>query len=104
MRVLVTGSAGHLGEALMRTLLAQEREAVGLDIIASPYTHTVGSIADRAFVDRAVRDVKAVLHTATLHKPHIATWPLPPRNATREHEQQRDDQPATSASERFGLC
>ena len=73
MRVLVTGSAGHLGEALMRTLLAQGREAVGLDIVASPYTHTVGSIADRAFVDRAVRDMQAVLHTATLHKPHIAT-------------------------------
>src|SRR4030095_11224326 len=41
--------------------------------VASPYTHTVGSISDRAFVDRAVRDVKAVLHTATLHKPPVAT-------------------------------
>jgi UDP-glucose 4-epimerase len=73
MSILVTGSAGHLGEALMRTLQAQGREAIGLDIVASPYTHRIGSIAERAFVDRVMTDVQAVLHTATLHKPHIAT-------------------------------
>lgn len=73
MTVLVTGSAGHLGEALMRTLRAQGRAATGLDLVASPYTDLVGSIVDRAFVDRAMKDVQAVLHTATLHKPHVAT-------------------------------
>jgi UDP-glucose 4-epimerase len=73
MSVLVTGSAGHLGEALMRTLRAQGRAATGLDLVASPYTDLVGSIVDRAFVDRAMRGVQAVLHAATLHKPHVAT-------------------------------
>lgn len=73
MSILVTGSAGHLGEALMRTLRAQGRAATGLDLVASPYTDLVGSIVDRAFVDRAMRGVQAVLHTATLHKPHVAT-------------------------------
>ncbi|MFC3551685.1 NAD-dependent epimerase/dehydratase family protein [Lysobacter cavernae] len=78
MRILVTGSAGHLGEALMRTLRSQGRDAIGLDISPSPYTDRVGSIADRAFVDRvfaehAAAGVQAVLHTATLHKPHVAT-------------------------------
>jgi nucleoside-diphosphate-sugar epimerase len=29
MTILVTGSAGHLGEALMRTLRAQGRRALG---------------------------------------------------------------------------
>jgi UDP-glucose 4-epimerase len=33
----------------------------------------VGSITDRRFVDRCMQGVAAVLHTATLHKPHIAT-------------------------------
>ena len=80
MRILVTGSAGHLGEAMMRTLRGQGREAVGLDIAPSPYTDLVGSVADRAFVDRAFKDsamsgVHAVVHTATLHKPHVATHP-----------------------------
>ncbi|MCL1635958.1 NAD(P)-dependent oxidoreductase [Luteimonas sp. SX5] len=72
-RILVTGSAGHLGEALMRTLRAAAHDVVGLDIAASPYTDAVGSVADRDFVERCMRGVQAVLHTATLHKPHVAT-------------------------------
>ena len=73
MTILVTGSAGHLGEALMRALPGLGHQAIGLDIKASPFTHAVGSIADRAFVDDCMRGADAVVHTATLHKPHIAT-------------------------------
>ncbi|MBL8525777.1 MAG: NAD(P)-dependent oxidoreductase [Betaproteobacteria bacterium] len=73
MRILVTGSSGHLGEALVRTLSAEGRDVVGLDIAPSPFTHAVGSIADRAFVHAHMHGVEAVLHTATLHKPHVAT-------------------------------
>jgi UDP-glucose 4-epimerase len=73
MRILVTGSRGHLGEALTRTLRASAHEAIGIDITASPYTDRVGSIVDRAFVRTCMRGVDAVLHTATLHKPHVAT-------------------------------
>ncbi|MBA4286471.1 MAG: NAD-dependent epimerase [Xanthomonadaceae bacterium] len=71
--VLVTGSAGHLGEALMRTLRAQGRPAIGIDIKPSPYTDRVGSICDAAFVGACLAGVDAVLHTATLHKPHVET-------------------------------
>lgn len=73
MKILVTGSAGHLGEALMRTLESSGHSAAGADLLRSPYTHLVGSLADRAFVRECVRQVDAVLHTATLHKPHVAT-------------------------------
>lgn len=73
MKILVTGSAGHLGEALMRTLQNGPHKVMGIDIKASPFTDQVGSIADRAFVARAMKDVDAVLHTATLHKPHVIT-------------------------------
>jgi len=73
MRLLVTGSAGHLGEALMRTLPDAGHQAIGIDIKPSPFTHHVGSIVDRAFVSRCMHDVDAVLHAATLHKPHVAT-------------------------------
>jgi nucleoside-diphosphate-sugar epimerase len=73
--VLVTGSAGHLGEAMMRTLPLSGHSAVGLDIKESPFTQRVGSIADRDFVRTCMRDVAAVIHTATLHKPHVATHP-----------------------------
>ena len=73
--ILVTGSAGHLGEALMRTLFASGREAIGIDLKASPFTTMVGSIVDRTFVKQCVRGVDAVVHAATLHKPHVATHP-----------------------------
>src|SRR5436190_7994876 len=73
MAILVTGSAGHLGEALMRTLRADGREAIGLDARASPWTDRVGSITDRAFVRDAMRGAHAVVHAATLHKPHLVT-------------------------------
>ena len=39
MRVLVTGSAGHLGEALSRTLKSLQHEVVGLDILAVSVHH-----------------------------------------------------------------
>ena len=73
MKILVTGSAGHLGEALMRGLRETAHEAVGIDLLASSFTTHIGGIADRAFVARAMRGVDAVLHVATLHKPHVAT-------------------------------
>jgi nucleoside-diphosphate-sugar epimerase len=71
--VLVTGSSGHLGEALVRTLQAQRREAIGIDILPGAFTHLVGSITDRDFVRRCMTGIGAVLHAATLHKPHVAT-------------------------------
>jgi UDP-glucose 4-epimerase len=75
MKILVTGSSGHLGEALVRTLRGLNHETEGLDIVESPFTTTVGSIADRALVARCMRGVQVVLHAATLHKPHVATHP-----------------------------
>ena len=73
MTILVTGSAGHLGEALMRTLRAQSRWARGIDIKPSAFTDMVGSIGDRAFVRQAMSGVSHVIHVATLHKPHVTT-------------------------------
>jgi UDP-glucose 4-epimerase len=73
MSILVTGSSGHLGEALMRTLLARGDRAIGLDLTSGPFTQQVGSIVDPACVTRCMRGVRTVLHTATLHKPHVAT-------------------------------
>jgi UDP-glucose 4-epimerase len=73
MSILVTGSSGHLGEALMRTLQARALAASGLDINPGPLTSAVGSIADRVSVKRAMRGMRTVFHAATLHKPHVGT-------------------------------
>ncbi|OWJ66346.1 NAD-dependent epimerase/dehydratase family protein [Inquilinus limosus] len=73
MKVLVTGSSGHLGEALVRTLRDRGHEAVGLDLLPGAFTDRVGSVADRGVVQAAMAGARAVLHAATLHKPHVAT-------------------------------
>jgi nucleoside-diphosphate-sugar epimerase len=73
MKVLVTGSAGHLGEGLVRTLRGQHYEVVAVDIQASPFTTHVGSITDREFLQNCLDGVHTVYHAATLHKPHVAT-------------------------------
>jgi UDP-glucose 4-epimerase len=73
MRVMVTGSAGHLGEGLVRTLRERGHEAVGLDLLQSPWTDHAGSVADRDIVRKCLRGVDVVIHAATLHKPHVGT-------------------------------
>ena len=73
MKILVSGSAGHLGEALVRTLRDSAAEVVGVDIKDSVFTSVVGSIADRDCVKRCLQGVDAVVHAATLHKPHVVT-------------------------------
>jgi UDP-glucose 4-epimerase len=73
MRILVTGSSGHLGEALTRVLRDEDHEVIGLDVLDSPFTNVVGSIVDRACVRRCVTGVDAVVHCATLHKPHVGS-------------------------------
>lgn len=57
----------------MRLLHSSLHVATGVDLLPGPYTTQVGDIADRRFVASAVRGVDAILHTATLHKPHVAT-------------------------------
>jgi UDP-glucose 4-epimerase len=47
--------------------------AVGIDLLSAPYTDIVGSVTDKSFVGKCMKGITHVLHTATLHKPHIAT-------------------------------
>lgn len=74
MTILVTGSAGHLGEAVMRVLRASNRPSIGIDIKPSRFTDRVGSITDRNFL-RSLFDggIRSVIHAAALHKPHVVT-------------------------------
>jgi UDP-glucose 4-epimerase len=66
MKILVTGSAGHLGEALVRTLQSLNHEVIGLDLIYSGFTSQIGSIANRDQVKRCMKEVEIVLHCARL--------------------------------------
>src|SRR5215211_1467871 len=73
MRILVTGSSGHLGEALSHVLESDGHDLVGVDLLQSRHTRAIGSITDRSFVRRCLQGVEAVVHAATLHKPHVGT-------------------------------
>ena len=77
MRVLLTGSSGWLGRFLAPRLRAQGHEVAGLDVAAGAETDIVGSVADRALVERvfAERGIEAVVHAGALHKPDIARYP-----------------------------
>ena len=73
MKILITGSTGHLGEAIIRILKNDNHHLVGIDIEPSEYTTHLGSIVNREFVKACIKDIDVVIHTATLHKPHVAT-------------------------------
>ena len=78
--MLVTGSSGHLGHALMLSLISYGyNKPVGVDIIPGETTDYVGSISDRNFVsgvfESAPGGIQHVLHVATLHKPHVESHP-----------------------------
>ncbi len=62
-----------MGEALVRTLRQSGHDVVGIDLLPSEFTDAVGSIVDRPFVKKCMAGMEAVLHAATLHKPHVVT-------------------------------
>lgn len=73
MKLLVTGSAGTLGRALVTTFRRDGHSVTGLDRLAGPTTDCLATLTDRAALDAALRGIDGVVHTATLQKPHLAT-------------------------------
>jgi UDP-glucose 4-epimerase len=77
MRVLLTGSSGWLGRFLAPRLCKAGHGVTGLDVVAGAATDVIGSVADRAIVERVFGDhgIEAVIHAGALHKPDIARFP-----------------------------
>ncbi|OLP61275.1 epimerase [Xaviernesmea oryzae] len=70
MRVLVTGSSGRIGAAIVADM-AGRHAVIGLDLVAGPRT---GLIADLCDIDRyrvVLEHVDAVVHAAGVHAPHV---------------------------------
>jgi len=77
MRILLTGSSGWLGRFLAPRLRAAGHVVTGLDVAPGVDTDVIGTVADRALVDRifAERGIEAVIHGGALHKPDIVRYP-----------------------------
>lgn len=77
MRVLLTGSSGWLGRYLAPLLARNGHEVTGLDVVPGRHTQVVGTVADRAFIDRTMSEygIEAVIHGGALHKPDIVRYP-----------------------------
>jgi UDP-glucose 4-epimerase len=76
MRTLLTGSSGWLGRFIAPRLRAAGHTVIGLDPAPGADTNILGSVADRATVNRAfANSIDAVIHAGALHKPDIARYP-----------------------------
>ena len=77
MQVLLTGSSGWLGRFLAPALCAAGHRVIGLDVEPGADTHVIGSVADKAVVQRLFADhtIDAVVHSGALHKPDIVRVP-----------------------------
>src|SRR3954452_18354012 len=77
MRVLLTGSSGWLGRFLAPRLRKAGHSVTGLDVVAGSETGVIGSVSDRAVVEKVFGDhgIEAVIHAGALHKPDIVRFP-----------------------------
>lgn len=71
-KILITGSSGHSGHQIT-VLLKEKFEVTGLDLVKGENTHHTGSLTDKDFVFRATEGMDAIIHTASLHAPHVPT-------------------------------
>lgn len=72
MRILITGSSGQLGAAIAEQL-SREHETIGIDIVPGEWTQQIVNISHRQALSHLTKTMDAIIHTASLHQPHIAT-------------------------------
>jgi len=75
LTVLITGSSGALGTAIAAAAEAAGWIVRGVDRVPGRWTTVIGDLRDSSIRRAAVAGVKAVVHVAALHAPHVAQVP-----------------------------
>jgi UDP-glucose 4-epimerase len=68
--ILVTGSSGQLGKAIVTLLRNKNYEVVGIDVIPSSTTDKLIDIRDGKEVNNITIGIDAIIHTAAIHGKH----------------------------------
>ena len=71
-KTLITGSSGHSGNHIS-AILKKDYDIIGVDLVEGKYTNYIGSLADKDFVFHITNGIEVIVHTASLHAPHIET-------------------------------
>src|SRR5262245_9808907 len=66
--ILITGSAGRIGQAVVRELTSQGRPLRGFDLVPTPgiKDSVIGNISETETVCQAARGVEAIIHLAAI--------------------------------------
>jgi UDP-glucose 4-epimerase len=72
MKVLVTGSSGQLG-AVISSMLSKGHSVIGVDSLPGKSTSHLGDITDQEFIFSVAKNVEIIIHTCSLHAPHLMT-------------------------------
>jgi nucleoside-diphosphate-sugar epimerase len=72
LRILVTGSSGRIGAAIGARLALRHR-VTGVDRRGGPMTTATVDIRDTTRIAALCRGIDAVVHTAALHVPDLAS-------------------------------
>ncbi|MFT4048137.1 MAG: NAD(P)-dependent oxidoreductase, partial [Solimonas sp.] len=70
MKILVTGSSGRIGRAIV-TRLMRSHEVIGLDRNPASVSSVIADLGDEQRLMESLCGVDAVIHTASLHAPHV---------------------------------
>ena len=69
-KIIITGTSGYCGSKLA-ALLKVKYEVIGLDKIPGMHTTRITSLQDLDELKNLTRGVTAIIHTASLHAPHV---------------------------------
>jgi len=70
----VTGTSGQIG-SVIAFMLSSDHTVVGIDLAPGKYTTREGDITNKDFIFSATQDIDAVIHTSSLHAPHLKEYP-----------------------------